>query len=131
MGKNKLVDHMLELLSRERQYIQLHRDTTVQSLTVTPLIKDGVLSYSDSPLVLAAKFGHCLVVDEADKAPNHVTAVLRALLADGEMRLGDGRRLVMGGVLAEPDDIFVHPDFRMIVLANRPGFPFLGNDVRT
>ena len=24
--------------------------------------------------------------------------------------------------------ILVHPDFRMIVLANRPGFPFLGND---
>ena len=24
--------------------------------------------------------------------------------------------------------IVAHPDFRMIVLANRPGFPFLGND---
>lgn len=24
--------------------------------------------------------------------------------------------------------IAIHPDFRMIVLANRPGFPFLGND---
>ena len=24
--------------------------------------------------------------------------------------------------------IIRHPDFRMIVLANRPGFPFLGND---
>lgn len=24
--------------------------------------------------------------------------------------------------------ILMHPDFRMIVLANRPGFPFLGND---
>lgn len=24
--------------------------------------------------------------------------------------------------------IVVHPDFRMVVLANRPGFPFLGND---
>lgn len=24
--------------------------------------------------------------------------------------------------------IVIHPDFRMIVLANRPGFPFLGND---
>lgn len=24
--------------------------------------------------------------------------------------------------------IKAHPDFRMIVLANRPGFPFLGND---
>ena len=22
----------------------------------------------------------------------------------------------------------MHPNFRMIVLANRPGFPFLGND---
>lgn len=24
--------------------------------------------------------------------------------------------------------IMMHPGFRMIVLANRPGFPFLGND---
>ena len=24
--------------------------------------------------------------------------------------------------------IVMHPNFRMIVLANRPGFPFLGND---
>ena len=24
--------------------------------------------------------------------------------------------------------IRMHPDFRMMVLANRPGFPFLGND---
>ena len=24
--------------------------------------------------------------------------------------------------------VLIHPDFRMIVLANRPGFPFLGND---
>ena len=27
-----------------------------------------------------------------------------------------------------PSFIVAHPDFRMIVLANRPGFPFLGND---
>lgn len=27
-----------------------------------------------------------------------------------------------------PNTIVMHPDFRMIVLANRPGFPFLGND---
>jgi len=29
---------------------------------------------------------------------------------------------------ASPSVIVAHPDFRMIVLANRPGFPFLGND---
>lgn len=27
-----------------------------------------------------------------------------------------------------PNVIPLHPDFRMIVLANRPGYPFLGND---
>ena len=28
-----------------------------------------------------------------------------------------------------PEDVIrMHPDFRMMVLANRPGFPFLGND---
>ena len=27
-----------------------------------------------------------------------------------------------------PNVISMHPDFRMLVLANRPGFPFLGND---
>lgn len=27
-----------------------------------------------------------------------------------------------------PNTIVMHPDFRMLVLANRPGFPFLGND---
>ena len=30
--------------------------------------------------------------------------------------------------LDSSSNIFVHPNFRMIVLANRPGFPFLGND---
>lgn len=28
----------------------------------------------------------------------------------------------------KPNAIIMHPDFRMVVLANRPGFPFLGND---
>ena len=31
--------------------------------------------------------------------------------------------------LSKEDSVLrVHPNFRMIVLANRPGFPFLGND---
>lgn len=32
VGKNKLVDRLLQLLGRGREYIQLHRDTTTQSL---------------------------------------------------------------------------------------------------
>lgn len=46
------------------------------------------------------------------------------------MILSDGRRIVPINKTIEnnPNIISIHPDFRMIVLANRPGFPFLGND---
>ncbi|MCL4129042.1 UNVERIFIED_CONTAM: hypothetical protein GTU68_013466, partial [Idotea baltica] len=94
VGKNKLADRFLYLLNRPRDYIQLHRDTTVQSLTVQPTVKQGRIDYEDSPLVHAVKTGNVLVVDEADKAPTHVTCVLKTLVEMGEMLLSDGRRIV-------------------------------------
>ncbi|XP_063429829.1 von Willebrand factor A domain-containing protein 8-like [Mytilus trossulus] len=130
VGKNKIVDRFLQLLNRPREYIQLHRDTTVQTLTLQPNVKDGIIIFEDSPLVRAVKEGHVLVVDEADKALTHVTCILKTLVESGEMHLGDGRRIVPhnSGLKPSAELILSHPDFRMIVLANRPGFPFLGND---
>lgn len=43
------------------------------------------------------------------------------------MTLADGRRIRPPGQELELNDIVVHPDFRLIMLANRPGYPFLGN----
>jgi len=77
VGKNKVVDRLLQLLNRPREYIQLHRDTTVQTLTLQPMVRDGKVVYEDSSLVQAVKLGHVLVVDEADKAPTHVTCILK------------------------------------------------------
>lgn len=132
VGKNKITDKLLQLLNRPREYIQLHRDTTVQSLTLQPTVRDGVVKFEDSPLVTAVRTGHVLVVDEADKAPTHVTCILKTLVESGEMILSDGRRIVSRSdpraSRPNPGIIPMHPDFRMIVLANRPGFPFLGND---
>ncbi|KAI7849218.1 AAA domain-containing protein [Circinella umbellata] len=130
VGKNKLADYFLQLLQLPREYIQLHRDSTVQSLTTTPAIRDGVLIFEDSPLVKAVRDGTILVVDEADKAPTYVTAVLKSLVEDGQMVLGDGRRIVAKESDVQDGDryLLIHPNFRMIVLANRPGYPFLGND---
>ncbi|XP_053996012.1 von Willebrand factor A domain-containing protein 8 isoform X1 [Hylaeus anthracinus] len=130
VGKNKIVDRLLQLLNRPREYIQLHRDTTVQTLTLQPMVRDGKVVYEDSPLVQAVKLGHVLVVDEADKAPTHVTCILKTLVESGEMILSDGRRIVpsTNTVAQNSNTIPLHPDFRIIVLANRPGFPFLGND---
>ena len=78
---------------------------------------------------------------QADKAPLEVVCVLKALAEDGELTLGDGRRLVTARSeqpAGEPPDpnvdtadegtIAIHPEFRMLVLANPPGWPFLGND---
>lgn len=132
VGKNKIADRLLQLLNLPREYIQLHRDTTVQSLTLQTTVKDGVVVYEDSPLVKAVKTGHVLVVDEADKAPTHVTCILKSLVENGEMILSDGRRIIPTSdprALTNSENLIpIHPNFRMIVLANRPGFPFLGND---
>ncbi|XP_015436768.1 PREDICTED: von Willebrand factor A domain-containing protein 8 [Dufourea novaeangliae] len=130
VGKNKIVDRLLQLLNRPREYIQLHRDTTVQTLTLQPVVRDGKVMYEDSPLVQAVKLGHVLVVDEADKAPTNVTCILKTLVESGEMILSDGRRIVSSKNASKENSniIALHSDFRMIVLANRPGFPFLGND---
>lgn len=136
---------MLQLLRREREYIQLHRDTSVSSLTLAPSLEGGVLVWEDSPLVRAMKFGRVLMIDEADKAPTEVVVVLKALLADGDILLADGRRFLSlssfssmmeasdekdneGSVEAAQKCLSIHPNFRVIALANRPGFPFLGND---
>ena len=77
VGKNRLIDRLLSLMNRPREYIQLHRDTTVQSLTVQPTVHNGIVQFQDSPLVRAAREGSILVVDEADKAPTQVTCILK------------------------------------------------------
>ena len=171
-GKNKLADRLLQLLQMEREYVQLHRDTTVQSLTVTPTLEDGVIVWDDSPLVKAARYvptrcmlahavvsrwlggvnrtGRVLMVDEADKAPLEVVCVLKGLIEDGQMLLSDGRRILSprladayaaasaaitgapaleDGSFPDPEDVIrLHPEFKMMVLANPAKFPFLGND---
>ncbi|KAK6061172.1 ATPase family protein [Cooperia oncophora] len=122
VGKNKITDRFLHLIQRPRQYMQLHRDTTVESLTLQTTVESGILRYEDSALVRAARAGHVLVIDEADKAPLPCYCH-RTLL------LGDGRRIQPASAPPCERSIPLHPDFRIIMLANRPGFPFLGNDL--
>ncbi|KAJ3111696.1 hypothetical protein HDU96_005449 [Phlyctochytrium bullatum] len=131
VGKNKLTDRLLELLGRPREYIQLHRETTISALTLSASVENGTITYSDSPLVRAIRTGRVIVIDEADKAPVSITAALKSLADTGEMNLADGRRVRPYKSTDDPgsvETIQMHPDFRMIVLANRPGYPFLGND---
>jgi MoxR-like ATPase len=125
VGKNVIVDRLCQLVNYEREYLQLHRDSTIGQLTLQPTLDGGRIVWNDSPLVRAASEGLVLVVDEADKAPTEVVAILKGLVEDGELMLGDGRRISRHesghGIIS------MHPNFTLFVLANRPGYPFLGN----
>ncbi|KAJ7121114.1 AAA domain-containing protein [Mycena epipterygia] len=125
VGKNKIVDRLCQLLGRPREYIQLHRDTTVNQLMFTTSLENGIIKYTDSPLLRAIAFGRVIIIDEADKAPEHVVAIFRSLAGQNELTLSDGRRV--RATRERPSDIAVHPNFRLVLLANRPGYPFLGN----
>lgn len=128
VGKNKIVDNLLSKLNCEREYIQLHRDSTIQSLMVTPSVENGRVIYQDSPLVRAATHGRILVLDEADKAPVEVVALLKGLIEDGQVTLPDGRKLCHDQT-TDPGTISIHPNFSIWTLTNPAGFPFHGNDL--
>eukprot|EP01060_Flectonema_neradi_P029995 TRINITY_DN4267_c0_g1_i1.p1 TRINITY_DN4267_c0_g1~~TRINITY_DN4267_c0_g1_i1.p1 ORF type:complete len:1813 (+),score=366.76 TRINITY_DN4267_c0_g1_i1:45-5441(+) len=131
VGKNKLTDRLLQLLHWEREYTQLHRDTTVSQLTLQPTLSNGLMVWEDSPLVRSMQHGRCLVIDEMDKAPGDVICVIKGLLEDGEIRLADGRLFRSKKhpkYQSTNKSEQVHPLFRVIALANRPGYPFMGND---
>ena len=110
----------LQLLRRPQEYIQLHRDTTVNQLMFQTSLEGGVIKYTDSPLLRAIKLGRVIVVDEADKAAEHVVAIFRSLAGQGELTLADGRRVRRQK--ERENDVVVHPNFRLILLANRPGY---------
>lgn len=63
-GKNKVVDRLLQLLNRPREYIQLHRDSTTQGLMYQTSLDGGVIRYIDSPLLRAVKYGRVIMIDE-------------------------------------------------------------------
>lgn len=86
----------------------------------TTSLESGVIKHTDSPLLRAVRFGRVIIIDEADKAPEHVVAVFRSLAGQSEMTLSDGRRIRL--TKEKDSDIPVHPNFRLILLANRPGY---------
>lgn len=83
-------------------------------------LEGGYIYHKDSPLLRAIRFGRVIIIDEADKAPEHVVAIFRSLAGQGEMTLSDGRRI--RSIKKREGDIVVHPDFRLVLLANRPGY---------
>ncbi|KAL1948550.1 hypothetical protein VTO73DRAFT_12625 [Trametes versicolor] len=89
------------------------------------VLENGIIKYTDSPLLRAITLGRVIIIDEADKAAEHVVAIFRSLAGHGQLTLADGRRV--RETKEREGDIVVHPNFRLILLANRPGYPFLGN----
>ena len=98
---------------------------------LTPTVEGGRIVYEDSPLVRAAIHGRILVLDEADKAPTEVVALLKGLVEDGQLSLPDGRMLCYEDSSSDSDMniVTIHKDFAIWTLTNPAGFPFHGNDL--
>ncbi|KAH9008642.1 hypothetical protein EDB84DRAFT_1446817 [Lactarius hengduanensis] len=117
VGKNKIIDrlcqlHLLSFFSGRAEYILLHRDSTMQQLMFQTTLECGVVRYTDPPLLRAVAHGRVLVVDEVDKAPEHVVAIFRSLAGQGELTLtGRQPRMRSGarGQLTHPSTFPPHP----------------------
>lgn len=132
-AKNLLVDYACQIKKLPRGYIQLHADTTVSSLFLQRTVEAGKILVKESPLVTAIRKGHVCVLDEVDKAPPVVLSTIR-MLAGGLLRLPDQRVVVskeMERFIESSGEnvIQIHPNFRLVLLANPGVFPFLGNNV--
>jgi hypothetical protein len=127
-GKNKLIDRLAMLLGRPREYVQLHRDSSVSSILQQVQLIDGQLTFLESPLIRAIRIGRLCIIDEADKSPASVTAVFKSLAERRELTLPDGRRVRPAGSQGADNDVIAHPDFRLVLLANRPGHGFQGSN---
>ncbi|GAA5845377.1 hypothetical protein JCM3766R1_006337 [Sporobolomyces carnicolor] len=133
VGKNKIIDRLLQVQQRGREYVQLSRDSTTESLLSSVALEGGVLERTETPLLRAIRKGRVMVIDEVDKAPPNVIAALASLASRGELSLPTGANVRPSSSINgfAPGDVVVHPKFRLVLLANRPGYPFLGNALIT
>lgn len=93
---------------------------TVNQLMFSTTLERGVIKYTDSPLLRAITYGCIILIDEADKALEHVVAIFWSLAGQNEMTLSDGQRVCT--MRERESDIVAHPMFHLILLANRPGY---------
>jgi MoxR-like ATPase len=133
LGKNFLTDVMLTKLGWPRVYVGLTSETNVASLLTQPQVVNGELIAADSPLVMAARTGCALMIDEADKSRASATlSFLRGLVDGSGVDLGDGRRLVPAALATGArEEVVIHPLFRLILIANPPEFPFHGQSLES
>uniref|UniRef100_A0A673I9L6 ATPase dynein-related AAA domain-containing protein n=1 Tax=Sinocyclocheilus rhinocerous TaxID=307959 RepID=A0A673I9L6_9TELE len=120
MLKDFLLGEHLLLVGNQVNEDSHPQDSSLQRRLTTPIPRaEQTYSTLAQSAGVPKVLGHPLLMNRV------ITCILKTLVESGEMILADGRRIVSAG---RSNAIPMHPDFRMIVLANRPGFPFLGND---
>lgn len=115
----------LHLLNKPFEICVLHRDVGESELKQGREIRPGgVLEYTDSGAVRAAKEGKVLLLDGIERVERGVLPLLNNLLEYREMNLEDGTHIVSASrydlMVKNGEDttgfIPAHPDFRIIAL---------------
>lgn len=115
----------LHLLNKPFEICVLHRDVGESELKQGREIRPGgVLEYTDSGAVRAAKEGKVLLLDGIERVERGVLPLLNNLLEYREMNLEDGTHIVSASrydlMVKNGEDttgfIPAHPDFRIVAL---------------
>lgn len=141
-GKNIVVNKLAEIVGTEIENIVLYQDITSRDLIQQRTTLDnGDTVWRNSPLINAALDGKIAVIDGIHRIHSSTLSVLHRLVHDREIQLHDGKRLINAErydqLIKEcdvnPDQLFasgvlrIHPDFRIIALAEPPVVNVKGN----
>ncbi|MBU1044081.1 MAG: AAA family ATPase [Candidatus Omnitrophica bacterium] len=125
-GKDVLAAYALKLLNRNRRMLPIHKRTDKNQLIARRIFfikknAEGKLikktGWADSELIEAAKNGDTIFLNELNKAESENLGVINNLLSLGKFFDKDGKEHT------------VHPDFRVIAMANPPGGIYNVNDL--
>lgn len=141
-GKNIVVNKLAEILGKEIENIVLYQDITSRDLIQQRTTLDnGDTVWRNSALIDAALKGKIAVIDGIHRIHSSTLSVLHRLVHDREIQLHDGKRLINAEKYDQlikecdlnPDQLFesgvlrIHPDFRIIAIAEPPAFNVKGN----
>lgn len=133
-GKNILVNKLADITNKQIENIVLYQDMTSRDLIQQRTTLDnGDTIWRNSALINAALEGKIAVLDGIHRIHPSTLSVLHRLVHDREIQLHDGKRLISSERYETliKDDITpeklmsngilrIHPDFRIIALAEPP-----------
>jgi MoxR-like ATPase len=117
-GKTIIAKEFCSILGYNCRIFPLYSDLTARDLLQRRTTDvDGSTTWTDSPLVIAARAGDVCVLDGVERLDVQTLLSLKRFFQDGDVDLPDGQRLSLSRNRSNNN---IHPSFRVIALSTPP-----------